>query len=244
LDYVPSGPAAGGRTRLRGFSLSRAHILSRCLLVFSLSLLGALSSSADTIYQATAEGRQVVVQRQAIVTTDDSSFLDYKHFDLAERRVTRVRLNKGSLPYSVRTSDPAGQQQIVDLWKRFGFQATVTDASGKTTQVFDAYLDFYPPGGRGSLLESVPARTSIPILLEGGGADDVSFSKLARVEIVGDQLKLTLRDGKVESGKFLMPTNQPAEARFLGITDHYDPASPDVFDFSQPLMRLKQIRFE
>lgn len=218
--------------------------MRRLPLILSLILLAVSPIMGDTIYQATAEGRQVAIQRQAIVIEDDSSFLVYKHFDLAERRVTRVRLNKGSLPYSVKSSDTAGQQQIVNFWKRFGFKAVVTDASGKTTEIYDAYIDFYPPGGRGSLLESVPARTEIPILLEGGGADSVDFSKLAQVDIQGEHLKLTLRNGKVEAGKFLMPTNQPAEARFLGITDKYNPASQDVFDFSQPLQQVKEIRFQ
>lgn len=30
----------------------------------------------------------------------------------------------------------------------------------------------------------------------------------------------------------------------LGITDHYDPASSEVFDFSIPLSKLKLISFE
>lgn len=47
----------------------------------------------------------------------------------------------------------------------------------------------------------------------------------------------------MEAGRFLMPTNQPAEARFLGITDQYNPASSQVFDFSLPLARVKEIRF-
>ena len=33
-------------------------------------------------------------------------------------------------------------------------------------------------------------------------------------------------------------------ARILGITDHYDPASSEVFDFSIPLSKLKLISFE
>lgn len=120
---------------------------------------------------------------------------------------------------------------------------TVTDQAGKTTQVFDAYLDFYPPSGRGSLLESVPPRTNVPLTVEGV-PDEVEFSKIARMEFQGQQIKLTLRDGQTEVGKFLMPTNHPAEARILGITDQYNPASEDVFDFSLPLDRVKEIRFD
>lgn len=199
---------------------------------------------ADTIFQTSAQGKQVVVQRDAIVVREDSSFLVYKHFDLRERRITRVRLNKGTLPFTVQTSPPAEQKEIVEIWKRFGYKATATDQTGKPIRVFDVYLDFYPPGGRGSLLESVPPRTTVPILLDGGGADEIEFSKIDRLEVLGDRLKITLRNGQVEPGKFLMPTERPAEVRFLGITDNYNPASDEVFDFSAPLQRLKEIHFE
>ncbi|HLW79455.1 MAG TPA: hypothetical protein VKU44_07625, partial [Terriglobia bacterium] len=60
----------------------------------------------------------------------------------------------------------------------------------------------------------------------------------------GPHLRITMRDGQSEAGRFLMPTDKPAEVRVLGITDHYDPASPEVFDLSQPLTALKEIRFE
>jgi len=199
---------------------------------------------ADTVYQTNSQGKQVVIQRDAIVVREDSNYVYYKHFDLKERRVEKVNLNKGSLPYQVSRSAAADRQQIVDVWKRFGYRVTVTDVAGKAIQVFDAYLDFYPPSGRGSLLESVPPRTSLPISIEGGSADDVEFSRIARIEFQGERMKLILRSGEVEVGSFLMPTAQPAEARLLGITDHYDPASADVFDFWQPLARLKEIRFD
>jgi hypothetical protein len=211
---------------------------------FSLMLWVASCLRADTIFQTTAQGKQVVIQRDAIVVREDSSFLVYKHFELRDRRVTIVRLNKGSLPYSVRTSSPAEQKEIVETWKRWGYKATVTDLAGKTTRVFDGYLDFYPPGGQGSLLESVPPRTTFPVLLDGGGADEIEFSRIDRVEIQGNQLKVALRSGEAKTGKFLMPTEQPAEARFLGITDNYNPASEEVFDFFLPLHRVKEIRFE
>jgi hypothetical protein len=214
------------------------------LLLLSLLMSLASTSQADTIYQMNAQGKQVVVQRDAIVVSEDSSFLVYKHFDLKDRRVEIVRLNKGSLPYSVETASPDYRRQIVEVWKRFGFKATVTDLAGKSTRVFDAYLDFYPPGGRGSLLESVPPTTSFTILKDNGSPDDVEISKLDRVQIQGDHLKMTLRNSQVEEGKFLMPTNQPAEVRFLGITDQYDPASRQVFDFSLPLPSIKEIRFD
>jgi hypothetical protein len=199
---------------------------------------------ADTIFEMNGQGKQVVVQRDAILIKEDSSFVVYKHFELRDRRVEVVRLNKGSLPYSVQTASPEQRRQIVEVWKRFGFKATVTDLAGKATSIFDVFLDFYPPGGRGSLLESIPATTSFSILLDNGSADDVDISKIANVQIQGDRLKMTLRDSKLEEGKFLMPTNQPAEVRFLGISDQYDPASDRVFDFSLPLARIKEIDFE
>lgn len=215
---------------------------------FSWFLLAAVAVNtpllSDTVYQINAQGKQVVIQRQAIVVKEDSNYVYYKHFELKERRVEKVGLNQGSLPYVVDRSPAADRQQIVAIWKRFGYKVTATDVTGKTTEVFDAYLDFYPPSGRGSLLESVPARTTFPISMEGGNADDVEFSKIARIEFQGQQMKITLRNGETETGTFLMPTDHPAEARLLGITDHYDPASPDVFDFSQPLTRLKEIRFD
>jgi hypothetical protein len=206
--------------------------------------LAAAPLSADTILQTNAQGKQVVIQRDAIVVKEDHSFLTYKHFDLRERRVEKVTLSQGSLPYAIDTSNPAGRQQIVNLWKRFGYKATVKDTAGKTTQLFDAYFDFYPPGGRGSLLESVPPRTSLPILIDGGSADELEFSKITGIQIQGVRLKVTLRDGRVESGQFLMPTDRPAEVRVLGITDRYEPSSEQVFDFSQPLNRLAEITFE
>ena len=86
--------------------------------------------------------------------------------------------------------------------------------------------------------------TKLPLLIDGGGADEIEFSKIARIEVEGSQLRVTLRGGQTAAGRFLMPTDKPAEARVLGITEHYDPASADVFDFSLPLARLKEIRFQ
>ena len=211
-----------------------------------ISLLAALAAPApaDTIYQVTAAGRPVVVQRDAIVIHQDSSFVVYKHFELRDRRVEVVRLDQGSLPYTVQVADPNQRRQIVEVWKRFGFKTTVTDVSAKSTQVFNVYLDFYPPGGHGSLLESVPATTSFALLMDNGSADDVDFSKITTVQIQDLRLKLTLRDGHVEEGKFLMPTNLPVEVRLLGISNQYDPASQDVFDFSLPLSRIKEIKLD
>ncbi len=218
--------------------------MSRLYVPLALSCLSAGLLWADTIYQTNPQGKEIVVQRDAILVSEDSSFIVYKHFDLKERRVVKVRLNKGSLPYSVDASSAEQRQRIVENWRKFGYLAVVTDQDGKTTRVFDAYLDFYPPGGRGSLLESVPPRTALPVELDRGGADEIAFSDIDRMEFQGDRLKLTRRNGQVDEGRFLMPTDRPAEARFLGITEHYAPASDDVFDFSLPLSRAKEIRFE
>jgi len=206
--------------------------------------LGSLPVAADTIYQTTAQGKQVVIQRRAIVIQDDSSSLTYKHFDLPERRVVKVTLRKGMLPYQVSTSTPVERQEILQSWKRFSYRATLTDQTGKSTAMFNLYLDFYPPGGRGSLLESVPPRTTLPVLLDQGGADDIEFSKIDRIVFQGDRLKLTLRDGQVLDGRFLMPTDKPAEARVLGMTDHYDPSSAEVYDFFLLLTKLREVRFD
>ena len=200
--------------------------------------------NGDTLYQVNAQGRQVVIQRNAIVVKEDTSALVYKHFELKERRVEKAVLNQGSLPYEAEPAGAQERQQIVNLWKRFGYTATVTDVSGKATKVFDAYLDFYPPGGRGSLLESVPALTLLPVQLDAGGTDELEFSNIDRIQAQGDHLKVTLRNGTVKEGKFLMPTTQPAEPRLLGITDRYDPASPEVFDFSLSLSQIKLVVFE
>jgi hypothetical protein len=204
----------------------------------------AIPLKADTIYQATADGRRRVIQRNAILVHQDSSILIYKHFDLPDMRVEKVQLSMGSLPYTVITSSPDQRQSIVEVWKRFGYTARVTDTSGKTTQVFDAYIDYYPPGGRGSLLVSVPAITSFPLLIDGGAADVQEFSRIDRVEFHNGEITLTLRNGRTEHGKYLMPTTQPAEARFLGITEKYNPSSMDVFDFSEPLSHLRSIVFQ
>ncbi len=213
------------------------------LLVCSGMALLALPLFGDTIYQTNSEGKEIVLQRSAIVIEQDSSFVTYKHFDLRDRRVVVVRLNRGSLPFRV-VVNPQTREQIVDEWKHFGFKTTVTDQAGKATHVYDCYLDFYPPGGRGSLLESVPATTTITLETDAGGAEEIKFEDIDRVDIQGNHLSITSREGKTVAGKFLMPTTLPAEVRFLGITDKYNPASQQAFDFSVPLSQLKTISFE
>ena len=217
----------------------------RCLAtILGILVAWSWTLDADTLYQISPQGRRVAIQRNAIVVKEDTSTIVYKHFELKERRVEKAVLYQGSLPYQADLSAAQERQQIVKQWKRFGYTATVTDAAGKVTKVFDAYLDFYPPGGRGSLLESVPALTVLPLQFDAGGADEIEFSDIDRIEAQGDHLKVTLRKGTLKEGKFLMPTTQPVEARFLGITDRYEPASPEVFDFSLPLSQAKLIVFE
>jgi hypothetical protein len=206
-------------------------------------LAASIPLCADNIYQITAQGKREAIQRDAIVIQNDSSYLVFKHFDLKERRVEKVSLAKGSLPFAVEPSSADARSGIVNTWKKFGFTVTVTDLAGKTTHVADAYLDFYPPGGRGSLLESVPATTSVTLLLTNGGADEIKFEDIDRIGLSKDFLRVTERDGRVEEGKFLPPTQQAVETRLLGISDKYDPMSEDVFDYSVPLSRLKEIRF-
>lgn len=208
------------------------------------ALIATAPLAADVISQTGANGREIVLQRDAIVVKQDSSSITYKHFDLKERRVVKERLQESSLPYQVSRSAPDARQQIVSLWRKFGYVATVTDMSGKSTRVYDAYIDFYPPNGQGSMVEVIPARTDLPVDLSAGGADIAEFEDIARVEFEGDHLKLTLANGQVKEGKLLSLSTRPVEARFLGITDHYDPASQDVFDFSLPLTRIKSIDFE
>src|SRR5690348_2739780 len=90
---------------------------------------------ADTIYETNSQGAEIVLQRNAIVTHQDSSFLVYKHFDLKERRVTVVRLNRGSLPLRVEAGDADQHAQIVTVWRQFGYKASITDQAGKVTDV-------------------------------------------------------------------------------------------------------------
>jgi hypothetical protein len=213
-------------------------------LVCSCLALMAQPLFADTVFQTNSQGKEIVLQHDAIVIHQDSSFVVYKHFDLKERRVVVVRLNRGSLPMRVQLSNDGGRTQIVENWKRFGHKANITDTAGKISHVCDLYLDFYPPGGRGSLLESLAATTSFTLLVDNGAADEVKFEDIDRVEIQGDRLSITRRDGKTVAGKFLMPTTQPAEVRVLGITEKYDPASDRVFDFSVPLSQLKLLAFD
>lgn len=204
----------------------------------------AVPLCADTIYQEGAEGQQLLVQRDAIVIQQDSDTIIYKHFDLPDQRVERVRLNQGSLAYSVEISSQADHSRILALWKRFGNTANVTDLQGKTTQVFDAYIDYYPPPGKSFLLQMIPATTSLPLQLEGGGLDLIAFSRIATIDFSDGRIRVVLRNDRTEEGTYLMPATEPAQARFLGITDHYNPESQQAFDFSIPLSQIKEIKFQ
>lgn len=212
-------------------------------LLFAVLTASAHPALADTIVQTNSEGEREVIQTNAIVTQQDSYILVYKHFDLKQRRVEEVQLNQGSQPYEAVLSDPAGREQIVTLWKKFGYTTTIIDLSGKSTHVYDTYLDFFPPPSVGTFLESVPPRTNLPLSLTNGGVDEIDFDKIASILVSGNQIKVTLTDGRMETGKFLMPTREPAIARFMGITRQYSPASKEVYDFSVPLTQVKEIQF-
>lgn len=216
-----------------------------CVLVLTLTMLGAALTPADTITQTNAEGQELVIQTNAIVTENDSYAVVYKHFDLQQRRVVTTKLNQGSLPYSVVESSAPQRSQIVSLWKKFGYTATVATRVGKKMRVYDCYIDFFPgPGGVGSFLESVPPRTNLPVLLDSGGADQIEFDQITSIGNQNGHLTVALTNGKVESGKFLMPTQQPAVVHFMGITDQYKPASGQVYDLSIPLPNISEIRFD
>lgn len=209
-----------------------------------LAFLAAVPAPADTITQTNAEGRRVVVQTNAIALENDSYAVVYKHFDLQQRRIVKAKLDQGSLPYSVAESSPSERQQIVKLWQKFGYTASVTTKDGKTTEVYDCYIDFFPgPGGIGAFLESVPPRTNLPIQFDSGGADEIDFDQITSIANLNGHLTVSLTNGKVETGKFLMPTQQPAVVHFMGITSQYKPANSQVYDFSVPLPDIREIRF-
>ncbi|MGH9356277.1 MAG: hypothetical protein ACRD10_09125 [Terriglobia bacterium] len=215
----------------------------RLLVTLALLALSAGVAAPDTIVQTDAQGQRQVVQAQAIVVRDDASEVVYKHFDLKQRLVMKVQLNQATLPYQIARSSGASRRQIVELWKQFGYTATVTDQAGKKTTVYDAYLDFFPPPG-GVFLEPVPPRAALPLLLTKGGADEMDFSDVAAVQIHGDELTVTLANGRIETGKLIPPTSRPAAPSFMGITDRYAPDSENVYDFSLPLTQIRQIHFE
>ncbi len=200
---------------------------------------------ADTVFRASAQGPPHIVLSQCIVVSQSSSLLQCKHFDLKKRRVVIVQLEQKSLPYTVKISSPQSHQMIVNLWKEFGYTTEITDLQGKTTTLYDSYLDFFPPAGT-FFLRPVPPATHFSIKLEGGGFDEIDFSKISKVEIEGRTLKITLRNGNgpVEQGTMIMPTTQPAVAHFMGITSQYSPENKNVFDFSIPLQKLKEIVFQ
>lgn len=220
-------------------------LFKQTVLLVTAATLAFVAARADTITQVDAQGQTQVIQTQAVVIQNDSYAIIYKHFDLKQRRVVEDRLPQGSLPYTAVVSSAAGRQQIVGLWKQFGYTASVVERSGKKVQVYDSYFDFFPgPGGLGSFLESVPPRTNLPMLLDGGGVDEISFDNIVTIVNRSGHLTVTLANGKVESGTFLMPTKQPAVVHFMGITGHYDPASAKVYNFSMPLSDIQEIHFQ
>ena len=196
----------------------------------------------DTIFQTTPQGTERILRRNTIVVKEDPNSIFYKHFELKERRVVKVRLEKGSFRVRVEKSDAAVREQIVANWKRFGHTAEVTDIDGNSKRLFSLYLDFYPPGGRGSLHNTVPPRTTLPVRFADGGMDEIEFSVIKRIEFQGFRMRIQLNSGASLDCEFRMPTDQPAEARFLGMTDAYPVDSEEVFDFFLPLEKLKEIK--
>src|SRR5579875_2601553 len=144
------------------------RIAKRLLAILAIATLSVATATPDTILQTDTQGHRQIIQTQAIVVREDAYAVVYKHFDLKQRRIMKVRLNQGSLPYQVVRASAARHQQIVNLWKQFGYTTAVTGQDGKKTIIYDSYLDFFPPVG-GVFLESVPARTNLPLLLTSGG---------------------------------------------------------------------------
>ena len=212
-----------------------------CLL--PLLLLFTTPARADTIFQRTPQRTERIHHRNAIVVQEDSSSILYKHFDLKERRVVKVRLLKGSLPYRVEKSDPDKRERIVATWRQFGFTAQVTDKTGKTSKVSALFLDFYPPGGRGSLFAPIPPRTALPVLLPGGRVLEIEFADIDRVEFHAHRMQVHLAEGQVVECEFRTPSKEPAEARLLGITGNYSPESKEVFDFSIRVDNIQSVKF-
>lgn len=219
--------------------------LQSVALALSLVLLSTSLTLADTITQTNAEGQRLVIQTNAIVVENGSDAVVYKHFDLGQRRVVESKLNQGSLPYTVVISSSSERQQIVNLWKKFGYTATVVTNDGKKTELYDCYFDFFPgPGGIGAFLESVPPRTNLPVQFDSGGVDQIDFDQIASIANQQGRLTITLANGKIEHGKFLMPTQQPAVVHLMGISSQYKPGSNQVYDSSIPLPKISEIRFE
>lgn len=187
----------------------------------------------------------MVIQTNAIVVENDSDAVVYKHFDLGQRRIVLTKLNQGSLPYTVVIGSPSERRRIVNLWEKFGYTVSVATSDGKKTRLYDCYFDFFPgPGGIGAFLESVPPRTNLPVQFDGGGVDQIDFDQIASIANQQGRLTITLANGKIEHGKFLMPTQQPAVVHLMGISGQYKPSSNQVYDFSIPLPNIREIRFE
>ncbi|GEM_PF-462103 len=245
-EVSPSASVScAGRVRLHLILPVISFMRSKLICLFAVCLLAfVLPLRPDTIIQTDADGKTHVIFQQVIVIDQDPNTIVFKHFDLKHRQVVKDHLDQGSLPYFVEKSPPSQLQQIVNLWKQFGYTVAITDVTGKKHEICDMYLDFFPPEGAIPFLESVPSRTTLPILYDQGGADDIDFNDIQDLHIQGDHLKVTMTNGKVKEGKFLMPTSAPAVAKFLGITDAYKPESQDLYDYSIPLSQVKEIQFE
>ena len=68
-----------------------------------------------------------------------------------------------------------------------------------------------------------------------GGMDEIEFSDIKLIEFQGSRMRIQLNSGASLDCEFRMPTDQPAEARFLGMSESYPVESEEVFDFFLPL---------
>ena len=241
LSYRPASSRYLKARFLRVFPIG-FHITPSAGLFVSL-LFTAPCSRADVIYQTTPQQTERIYHRGVIVVKEDSDAIFYKHFELKERRVVKVRLEKKTLSYRVEKQGPAAREQILANWKRFGHTAKVTNVQGETRQIYILYIDFYPPGGRGSLHTAVPPRTTLPIKLSHGGVHEIDFSDIKRIGFQGSRMRVTLKGGQVTEGEFWIPTDLPAEARFQGISESYSTESEEVYDFYIPLKKVKEIQW-
>lgn len=206
--------------------------------------MSARWASADTIFQQTPQGSERALRRNIIVIREDTNSIFYKHFELKERRVVKIRLEKGSTKTRIERASSTVKKQILDNWKRFGHSGEITDTEGNKKIIYAMYLDFYPPGGRGSLHDTVPPRTTLPVLLRNGGVNEIEFSDIRIIKIQKfNRMVVYLKSGVNLVCEFHMPTYRPAEARFLGMTKSYSVDNDEVFDFFLPLKRLKEIKF-
>ena len=89
--------------------------MKRWLVCLVLAIAACPLLRADTIYQTNPQGKRVVIHRDAIVVKEDSYALTYKHFELRERRVVKMTLSQGSVPFTVATSTADERKEIEEV---------------------------------------------------------------------------------------------------------------------------------